>query len=248
MSRAEKVPPATPSPAAQRPGASAPPAASMQAPPASPPPEVGATVSAAPMRPFKPPKRRPCFHCGAMTNTKVLEKTGDLCWRCYRPIGYNILKVLLTICVLLIVAAAAIVGWQMYQRGETFFGSKPVTSSDETEQRQFTSEQKMTIIRRMVLDGVSANELTAEYELEPAQLRGWLKQLLDAGVVAFEPKVREPLPLEKRITALEQKLQLASKALAELREGLGQLRRETGQYEASASQQFILEPGGPPPR
>ena len=58
---------------------------------------------------------------------------------------------------------------------------------------------------------------------------------------------KEPAPLEKQIATVEQKLNMMSKLMAEAREELTRLRKESGRYEAGPSERFI-DKGGPPPQ
>jgi len=193
-------------------------------------------------------KKRPCFHCGAMTNVEVLEKTGELCWRCYRPIGFVIIKNLAVLAVILAVAAGTVIAWRVY-----FAGSSPATAKTEnTEQqeiKEFSTEQKLAILRRHLLDRESITDLCQEFGISPAEVRRWRDQFFESAEAAFERnQEREPNAVERRIQTIEQKLQMASKVLGELRENLVQLKKESGQYESSATQRYILDSAGPPPK
>lgn len=190
-------------------------------------------------------RKRPCFHCGAPTSIRVLEKTGDLCWRCYRPIGQTILKTLVIVTMVLVVVAGGLVGWRLLNQEET----PQVRPPQESAAREFTPEQKITILKRYLLDRVPAAVICSEYELAPDELQRWQQQFFEVAETAFSrTQVREPNLVDRRVAGIEQKIQTLGKTLAELRESVQQLRREAGRYEGTNSQQFILESAGPPPR
>ncbi len=194
-------------------------------------------------------KRRPCFQCGALTPVPVLEKTGELCWQCYRPVGYLIVKNLLVVAVVLGAIAGTLVGWRYYVNPREASPEVPTvgTEGEEAAPRQFTTEEKLSLLRRHFLDRELMSELCAEYRISPTEFRRWREQFFEAGEVSFQRnEEHEPNAVERRIGVIEQKLQMAAKVLGELRDNLGQLKKESGQYEISPTQRFILESGPPP--
>lgn len=200
-------------------------------------------------KPSRGPKRRPCFHCGAMTSAKVLEKTGDLCWRCYRPVGYSLVKNLLVLTVAIVALAAVLVSWKVYFEQEGFLSINFRKPPQDYRPREFTSQQKIQILKRHLLERVPAKELCDEYEIPPSEFARWKEQFFDNAEAAFDQSQgREPNATERRAQVMEQKIQVIDKVLADLRENLNQLKKESGKYDASAAQRYILESSGPPPR
>jgi len=196
--------------------------------------------------PHRRARRRPCFHCGAMTPVPVLERTGELCWRCYRPLGYLIVKNLLVVAVVLGGAAAVLVGWRLYRSEREVEPAAEVTT-DENSQREFTTEEKLALLRRHFLGRELMQDLCAEKQISPAEFRRWREQFFQAGEAAFQhDEDKDPNAVERRIGVIEQKIQMAAKVLGELRDNLTQLKRESGQYEISPTQRFILDAGPPP--
>ncbi len=194
-------------------------------------------------------KKRPCFHCGAMTSVKVLEKTGDLCWRCYRPAGYSLLKNLLILTVSLLLLAGLLVSWKIYSEDSSFLGINPKRQPQDYKPREFTTEQKVQILRKHLLDRVPAKELCDEYEVPPTEFARWKQQFFENAEATFEQsQEREPNSTERRAQAMEQKIQVIEKMLSDLRDHLTLLKKESGRYEASPTQRYILESAGPPPR
>lgn len=193
-------------------------------------------------------RKRPCFHCGTMTSVKVLEKTGDLCYRCYRPAGYQIIRTLLLLVFLVLVIGGGVIAWRMYGK----FGDGSGTLDAETSKsgtKEFAAEQKINILKRHLLDGVPVATLCRNFGMDPGEYQQWQQLFFQAGERAFEPVVpREAGAVERRIATIEQKIQMAGKVLVELRENVNQLRKESGHYDGTPSQKFILDSVGPPPR
>jgi transposase-like protein len=207
-------------------------------------PEESDAIEAAPG-----PKKRPCFHCGALTSVKVLEKTGDLCWRCYRPAGYSLLKNLLVLTVSLLLLAGLLVSWKIYSEESSFLGISPKRQPQDYKPRAFTTEQKVQILRRHLLDRVPAKELCDEYEVPPTEFARWKQQFFENAEATFEQsQEREPNATERRAQAMDQKIQVIEKMLSDLRDHLTLLKKESGKYESSPAQRYILESSGPPPR
>lgn len=193
--------------------------------------------------------RRPCFHCGALTSVKVLEKTGDMCWRCYRPAGYSLLKNLLILTFAIVTLAGLLVSWKIYFEEDSFLTINLRKPPQDYKPREFTTEQKIVILKKHLLDRVPAKELCEEYEVPPTEFARWKQQFFENAESAFEQSQnREPNATERRVQAMEQKIQVIDKILSDLREHLGQLKKESGKYDASAAQRYILESAGPPPR
>jgi transposase len=200
-------------------------------------------------RAVRGPKKRPCFHCGAMTSVKVLEKTGDLCWRCYRPAGYSLLKNLMVLTVSLLLLAGLLVSWKVYSEEGAFLSITPRRQPQDYKPREFTTEQKVQILRRHLLDRVPAKELCDEYEVPPTEFARWKQQFFENAEATFEQlQSREPNATERRAQAMEQKIQVIEKMLSDLRDHLTLLKKESGKYESSPTQRYILESAGPPPR
>jgi transposase-like protein len=195
------------------------------------------------------PKKRACFHCGAMTSVKVLEKTGDLCWKCYRPAGYSLLKNLLVLTVSLLLLAGLLVSWKVYFEEDTFLNINMKKPPQDYKPREFTTEQKVQILRRHLLDRIPAKEICEEYEVPAAEFARWRQQFFENAEATFDQgQNREPNATERRAQAMEQKIQVIEKLLTDLRDHLAMLKKESGKYESTTTQRYILESAGPPPR
>ena len=98
--------------------------------------------------------------------------------------------------------------------------------------KNYTSEEKVIILKRHLVDRVPVSDLCDEYTLHPTVFYRWQKEFFEHGAAAFE---RNP-SLEKRkdtdrIKALEQKLQRKHEVLSELMEEHVKLKKILGRSE-----------------
>jgi transposase len=85
--------------------------------------------------------------------------------------------------------------------------------------KHFTAEQKMTALRRHLLEHVPISNLCDEYGINPTVFYRWQKQLFEGGAALFEPHPRneETLPA-RQVAALEEKLTRKNEVVSEHRE------------------------------
>ena len=87
------------------------------------------------------------------------------------------------------------------------------------ERKHYSSEEKVTILRRHLLDQVPVSDLCEELDLRPTVFYRWQKEFFENGAAAFQSKERPALQVEekqKRIEFLEKKVQTKDEVLAEL--------------------------------
>jgi transposase len=87
------------------------------------------------------------------------------------------------------------------------------------ERKHYTSEEKVTILRRHLLDHVPVSDLCEELGLQPTVFYRWQKEFFENGASAFQSKQRPARQVEekqKRIEFLEKKVQTKDEVLAEL--------------------------------
>jgi transposase len=87
------------------------------------------------------------------------------------------------------------------------------------ERKHYTSEEKVTILRRHLLDKVPVSDLCEELGLQPTVFYRWQKEFFENGAAAFQSKerpVRQVEEKQKRIDFLEKKVQTKDEVLAEL--------------------------------
>ena len=87
------------------------------------------------------------------------------------------------------------------------------------ERKHYSSEEKVAILRRHLLDKVPVSDLCEELGLGPTVFHRWQKELFENGAAAFQSQERPHRQVEekqKRIEFLEKKVQTKDEVLAEL--------------------------------
>ncbi len=100
------------------------------------------------------------------------------------------------------------------------------------ERKHHTSEEKVAILRRHLVDRVPVSTLCDEYQLHPTMFYRWLKQLFENGAAALGPPPRTDKQVEageQRIAFLEAKLKRKDEVLAELMEEHVALKKSLGE-------------------
>jgi len=94
----------------------------------------------------------------------------------------------------------------------------------------YTSEEKVAIIRRHLVDQVPVSELCDEYRLHPTVFYRWQKEFFENGAAAFgKPQPKKDMGLENKIALLEKKLATKNEVVAELMEAHIKLKKELGE-------------------
>ncbi len=87
----------------------------------------------------------------------------------------------------------------------------------------------MAFLRRHLLEGVLVSDLCDELGLQPTVFYRWQKQFFEEGAAAFDKDHSQQLKAaEKRIAALEDKLQGKNEVLSELLEEHVRLKKTFG--------------------
>jgi transposase-like protein len=104
-----------------------------------------------------------------------------------------------------------------------------------SKRKHLTPEQKVSIVRRHLLEQVPVSDLCDEFGIHATQYYAWQKQLFEQGCVAFERKTnkanqkRQQNAQAKKIEQLEGKIQKKNEVVAELLEEHVQLKKELGE-------------------
>ncbi len=99
--------------------------------------------------------------------------------------------------------------------------------------RTFTAQEKAAVVKRYLVDKTPVSDLCDELELQPTQIYAWQKQLFDNAGAAFAKPGRKPKvddAKDKKIEALEAKIQLKNEVVAELLQEHVQLKKELGEF------------------
>lgn len=96
--------------------------------------------------------------------------------------------------------------------------------------KSFSAEQKVTLLRRHLIDHEPVSTICEEHDLLPTVFYRWQRQFFENGAAAFGPPARDPIsPLEAKIAALESRLQRKHEVLSELMEEHLELKKEFGE-------------------
>jgi transposase len=99
--------------------------------------------------------------------------------------------------------------------------------------RHFTAQEKVAILRRHLLEKTPISDLCDQLGLNPTLFYRWQKEFFENGTAAFENTGRrrkaEEEAKDRKIAALEDKLQRKNEVLAELMEEHVQLKKELGE-------------------
>jgi transposase len=109
-----------------------------------------------------------------------------------------------------------------------------MSEESQRTRRQFSTDQKVAILRRHLVDKVPVSDLCDEYKLQPSVFYHWQRQLFDNLVGAFEaaagasPSQRER-QLADKVERLEAKLARKDSVIAEISAEYVQLKKELGE-------------------
>lgn len=95
--------------------------------------------------------------------------------------------------------------------------------------KQYNSQEKMSILRKHLLEGVPISDVCEEYGIQPSVLYRWQKTLFEQGSQVFERgQGRQGQQQQRQIEALEKKLSKKDEVLAELMEEYVALKKSSG--------------------
>lgn len=94
----------------------------------------------------------------------------------------------------------------------------------------YTPEEKVSILRRHLIERVAVSDLCDEYQLQPTTFYLWQKQFFENGAAAFVSNDRPQKRAEEvKIQQLEAKLNRKHEVLSELMEEHIKLKKELGE-------------------
>lgn len=98
------------------------------------------------------------------------------------------------------------------------------------QRKNYSSQEKVFIIKRHLVDHVPVSDLCDEYHLQPNVFYRWQKEFFENGFAAFEKKnVRKASTEQKRIEQLEAKIRNKNDVLSELMEAHVKLKKDLGE-------------------
>lgn len=99
------------------------------------------------------------------------------------------------------------------------------------ERRQYSTEQKVALIRRHLIDGVPVSKICEEAKIQPSVYYQWQQLLFENASRAFE----RPQPsaqrskAEERVAHLEKRLARKDEVIAEISEEYVKLKKALGE-------------------
>lgn len=100
----------------------------------------------------------------------------------------------------------------------------------KTSRKHYPPEEKVAILRRHLVEQVPVSQICEEHDLRPTVFYRWQKELFENGAAVFRPNGKNPSTAgERKIAALEEKLQRKNEVVAELMEAHIQLKKSLGE-------------------
>ena len=95
--------------------------------------------------------------------------------------------------------------------------------------KQYNAKEKVTIIRKHLLEGVPVSDVCEEYGIQPSVFYRWQKTFFEQGSIVFERRQDNQVSRQQReIEALKEKLQKKDEVLAEVMEEYVTLKKSNG--------------------
>ena len=97
------------------------------------------------------------------------------------------------------------------------------------ERKQYTSLEKIAILRQHLLEGTPVSDVCDQHGLQPTVFYRWQKQLFEQGAVVFEHRQdTERERLKRQVEHLEKKVRKKDEVLGELMEEYVALKKTGG--------------------
>ena len=105
-----------------------------------------------------------------------------------------------------------------------------MSEAESQKRRHLSADQKVAVLKRYLVEKTPISELCDEYGIQPSQVYQWQKRLFESGAAAFERTNRRAEEAqERKVAALETKLQQKNEVIAELMEEHVQLKKSLGE-------------------
>jgi transposase-like protein len=101
---------------------------------------------------------------------------------------------------------------------------------NETRRRRLAPEEKIAILKAHLVDKKPISDLCDQHGIQPSQFYRWQQEFFERGSLVFESRGEKPsTALERKVTALEEKLVRKDSVLAELLEEHVALKKSLGE-------------------
>ena len=100
----------------------------------------------------------------------------------------------------------------------------------ETPRRRLAPDQKIAILKAHLVDKKPISDLCDQHGIQPSQFYRWQQEFFERGSVIFESRGEKPSThLERKVSALEEKLARKNEVLSELMEEHVALKKSLGE-------------------
>jgi transposase-like protein len=101
---------------------------------------------------------------------------------------------------------------------------------ESLKRKRLDGPQKVAVLKRYLVDKTPISDLCDEYGIQPSQVYQWQKVLFENGAAAFERTGRRvENAQERKVAALEVKVQQKNEVIAELMQEHVQLKKSIGE-------------------
>jgi len=103
-------------------------------------------------------------------------------------------------------------------------------NKNETQRRRLAPDQKIAILKAYLVDKKPISDLCDQHGIQPSQFYRWQHEFFERGSVIFESRGEKPSThLERKVSALEEKLARKNEVLSELMEEHVALKKSLGE-------------------
>ena len=101
---------------------------------------------------------------------------------------------------------------------------------NEIRRRRLAPDEKIAILKAHLVDKKPISDLCDQHGIQPSQFYRWQQEFFERGSLVFESRGEKPsTALERKVTALEEKLVRKDSVLAELLEEHVALKKTLGE-------------------
>jgi len=105
-----------------------------------------------------------------------------------------------------------------------------MSQAESQKRKHLNADQKVVILKRYLVEKTPISDLCDEYGIQPSQVYQWQKVFFENGAVAFERSGRRAEDAkDRKLTALEAKVQQKNEVIAELMQEHVQLKKAIGE-------------------
>lgn len=102
--------------------------------------------------------------------------------------------------------------------------------SKSKKRNYYTAEQKVAILRKHLVEGISVSDVCEEFNIKPGLYYSWQKKFFENGAAAFQRSISdERRGLQDEVSELKDKLAKKDEIIAEVAEAFVTLKKELGE-------------------